>query len=594
MNLTIKALKKAYLKKELTPEKLAEYLIEKAGKTENNVWIRLLSMEEIKKYTCELENKDPNLFPLYGIPFAVKDNIDLKGIPTTAGCKAFSYIPEESAFAVEKLIKAGAFPVGKTNMDQFATGLVGTRSPYGECLNSFNKEYISGGSSSGSAVAVATGLSAFSLGTDTAGSGRVPAGFNNIVGIKPTKGLISTSGVVPACRSLDCVSIFALNCEDGEEILKTIKGFDVKDPYSLKKIEKFKTQSENQFVFGIPGKDQLEFFGDAYYEKEFEKAVSMIEKCGGKAKEINFSPFLDAAKLLYEGPWVAERYSALGGFIESSDKKDLLEVTEKIINGKKEMTAPEVFSSMHRLMELKREADIIMETIDFLATPTAGTCYRVKEVNENPVTLNSNLGYYTNFMNLFDYCALAIPVSISGKLPFGITISTKRFKDKQLLNFGAVIHEAANIPMGKTGNYPEKISIKNKKTESQKVEVAVCGAHLKGLELHHQLVELGAVFLKKTYTSKNYRMFTIENSLPKKPGLVRDEEKGKSIEVEIYELSMESFGKFTASIPRPLAIGKLELENGKWVCGFIAEAVVMKNCVEIKGCRSWREFINGL
>ncbi len=432
LDLNMEALRRQYLSQELTPAGLVERLDEKMGQEDTHrIWIRRLSKQEMMVYANRLEGQDPSSLPLYGIPFAIKDNIDLAGIPTTAACPDYAYVPEKSATVVQKLIDAGAIPVGKTNLDQFATGLVGTRSPYGACRNSIDPSYISGGSSAGSAVSVALGFASFSLGTDTAGSGRVPAAFNNIVGHKPTCGLLSTSGVVPACRTLDCVSIFSGTAEDAATVLASAKGFDESDPYS-RRPGTGKTWKA-AFRFGVPQEGQLEFFGNTETPKLFSDAVSRMRSLGGEPVVIDFEPFLETARLLYEGPWVAERYAAIRPFIESRPEA-LFPVTRQIISGATRFSAADTYAAQYRLKALQRLNEPVWEKIDVLLTPTAGTIYTIEEVQAEPVRTNSNLGYYTNFMNLLDLAAIALPAGFqSSGLPFGVTIAAPAFSDESLL-----------------------------------------------------------------------------------------------------------------------------------------------------------------
>ncbi|WP_321491964.1 allophanate hydrolase [uncultured Desulfobacter sp.] len=587
MNLTIEHLHNSYKDRTLTPGDLIGSLMPICRKDQNNVWIRLLTEDEVAPYLKRLEGETPETLPLYGIPFAIKDNIDLAGIPTTAGCPEYSYTPEKSAFVVEQLINAGAIPVGKTNMDQFATGLVGTRSPYGACKNSFHPDYISGGSSSGSAVALAKEMCSFSLGTDTAGSGRVPAAFNNILGVKPSKGLLSTTGVVPACRSLDCVSIFALCAKDAQKIFQTAAVFDPQDPFSRKAPGALKqTFNKYRFTFGVPAAKDLNFFGNTDYEHCFKKSIDLLLGMGGTCIEIDFSFFLDAAQLLYQGPWVAERAAAVGDFLlENPDAG--VPVTRQIICDGKPWTAREVFSCIYKLQALKKKTDAILESVDFLVTPTAGTCYTIDAVNADPVRLNSNLGYYTNYMNLLDYCSLAVPTGLTQTVPFGVTLVGQAFEDLQLLQAGAFLHAQAALPMGCGSDAPP---LPAQSLPRDTVQLAVCGAHLKGLPLHHQLTDLGALLLQKTHTANVYRMFALKSD-PPKPGLIRDEKAGAAIEVEIYSLSASAFGRFVQQIPHPLGIGKLELSDGSWVSGFIAEPVVKESGNEITKFGGWRTYL---
>ncbi|MFT5659944.1 MAG: allophanate hydrolase [Sulfurimonas sp.] len=434
--MNISDLRKAYKEKSLTARSLIMQIKERIKIHEDNpIWIYTLSDSELEPYLTRLEECEPSSLPLYGIPFAIKDNIDLEGIPTTAGCPDYSYVPKESAYVVSCLIEAGAIPIGKTNLDQFATGLVGTRSPYGACQNSINAKYISGGSSSGSAVSVALDMAVFSLGTDTAGSGRVPAAFNNLVGIKPSKGILSTSGVVPACRSLDCVSIFAKDTKDAREVFDVAVSFDTLDPYS-RVMPKTQKSVETTFSFAIPKEDQLKFFGDKEAEVLYKNAIKRFEEMGGVAVEIDFSPMLEAANLLYYGPWVTERYVALKDMIETKPES-FIEVTKTIILSGKTKSAEDYFNAEYKLKVYKRQADILMDKVDFALTPTTGTIYTIDEVNADTVELNSNLGYYTNFMNLLDFSAFAIPAGFrKNEMPFGVTLFAEAFEDRKLMELG--------------------------------------------------------------------------------------------------------------------------------------------------------------
>ena len=445
MQLNISYLRSMYVSAALSPTELVKQLNAGIGDVDtHNVWIQRLSLDEMMQFAQQLEGKDIAKYPLYGIPFAIKDNIDLAGTPTTAGCPDYAYTPEKSATVVQKLIDAGAIPVGKTNLDQFATGLVGTRSPYGACKNSINPAYISGGSSAGSAVSVALGMVSFSLGTDTAGSGRVPAAFNNLIGVKPSLGLLSTSGVVPACRTLDCVSIFAKNTSDAATVLQLAQGFDAADAYSRAIPINTLPSLGSRFKFGVPKLSQLAFFANQETPQLFQQAIGELEAIGGVAVEIDFEPFLEAATLLYSGPWVAERYQAIRQFFdENSDS--VFPVTKKIISNATNFSAADTYAAMYKLKALQRKAEVVwrdidvpginMHGIDVLVTPTAGTIYTIAEVEADPIQTNTNLGYYTNFMNLLDMAAVAVPAGFqSNGLSFGITISAPAFSDDALLN----------------------------------------------------------------------------------------------------------------------------------------------------------------
>lgn len=589
MYFTIEELRKEYIAGTVTvPEYLAS-LREKCSASDKEIWIHLLTENELEPYLLQLAQYTPDELPLYGIPFAIKDNIDLANIPTTAGCPEFSYTPERSAFVVEQLVKAGAIPIGKTNMDQFATGLVGTRSPYGACKNSFDPSYISGGSSSGSAVAVAKGLCSFSLGTDTAGSGRVPAAFNNLLGVKPTRGLLSIQGVVLACRSLDCVSVFALCAADAAEIMNIVTVFNAADPYSRKQVNRKKGAVPPSFNYGVPEEEQLQFFGNKEYQASFQRAVQLLDDLGGKRVDIDFTPFLSAARLLYEGPWVAERTLAVGGFLESRPEAGDATV-RSIICSSERQTDIEVFQAMYTLQGYKHQADMIMEDVDLLVTPTAGTCYTIEEVAADPIGLNTTLGYYTNFMNLLDYCCVAVPGGMTATVPFGLSLVGKAFDDDLLLNLGGLLHKRSGFPMGGGSKMPPSPPEMDR---SDMIFLAVCGAHLQGLPLHHQLVERDACLVQKTTTSSSYQMFALTGT-PAKPGLIRNEQAGAAIDVEVYGLSPQSFATFVAQIPHPLGIGKVELADGSWVPGFIAESEVMQSGEDITHFGGWRAYRKSL
>lgn len=455
MNLQIAHLQKLYQAGTLTPSQLVTEIDAAIGSEDSrHIWIRRLSLDEMLVYAKNLEGKDLAQLPLYGVPFAIKDNIDLANIPTTAACPEYTYTPSVSATVVQKLIDAGAIPIGKTNLDQFATGLVGTRTPYGAVGNSFNADYISGGSSAGSAVAVALGLASFSLGTDTAGSGRVPAAFNNIVGHKPSCGLLSTRGVVPACRSLDCVSIFALTAHDAAKVLASAQGFDDVDPYSRStpaRVSDRDFTADGSFRFGVPKADQLAFFDNLETPVLFQQSIKQLEALGGKRVEIDFSPFLETARLLYEGPWVAERYAAIRDFFETK-ADSIFPVTRQIIGSAMKFSAADTFSAYYKLKALQRTAAVVWNDVDIILTPTAGTIYTIAEVNAEPVRCNSNLGFYTNFMNLLDLSATAIPAGFqTNDLPFGITICAPAFKDDQLLVLAARVEQQTAKMLGATG-----------------------------------------------------------------------------------------------------------------------------------------------
>ena len=512
---------------------------------------------------------------LYGIPFAVKDNIDVAGLPTTAGCPAFAYQPQHTAFVVQRLLDAGAILIGKTNMDQFATGLVGTRSPYGACSCAYQSHYISGGSSSGSAIAVAGGLASFALGTDTAGSGRVPAAFNNIVGLKPSRGLLSTSGVVPACRSLDCVSVFALNCADAASVLNVAKVFDPADPYS----RPWPVQTPPfplRVRCGVPSPSQLEFFGDEEYARLYRQTVASLN---ADLIEIDFVPFRKAAELLYSGPYVAERFAAVGKFIESHPDQVDATVASIILTARR-YDAASVFAAQYRLAELVRETQPSWDKMDFLVLPTAPTIYTLEQVRREPLQLNANLGYYTNFVNLLGLSAVAVPAGFTSEgLPAGVTVVGPACSDYNLLQFASQIHFS-----GPTYRAPDGAA--------GWVKISVVGAHLSGQPLNRQLTERGARLIETTRTALDYKMFALTSTVPPKPGLLRIPGlAGPGIETEVWEMSPASFGSFVAGVPPPLSIGTCELISGEQVKGFLCEPYAVAGMSDITHHGAWRSYL---
>ncbi|MBD3670340.1 MAG: allophanate hydrolase [Gammaproteobacteria bacterium] len=595
--MTITALLSAYADGSLTPQQVLAHIDEAdTSYTHKNIWIHKLTADERAPYLERLKGESPDTLPLYGIPFAIKDNIDLAGIPTTAACVEYRYTPERSAFVVEKLIEAGAIPVGKTNLDQFATGLVGTRSPepWGPCHNAFNDEYISGGSSSGSAVSVALGLAAFSLGTDTAGSGRVPASFNNLIGVKPTRGLLSTRGVVPACRSLDCVTIFANTTDDANRVLTEAAIYDAEDDYACPNVYdnlgRHYGLPEGEFHFAVPKPDQLEFFGNESAQSLFEDAVKQLETLGGIKREMDFSAFLSAAKLLYEGPWTAERYVAIEELITTQADK-LLPVINTIIGGSVDKTAMDAFKAIYQLQHYKKITDELMDDVDILVTPTAGTIYTIDEVLADPIKLNSNLGYYTNYMNLLDYASIAVPVGfMDNGLPWGITFVSRAFSDIKLLSFARRWQQALQLPMGASQSLPS-LDTHDTQLPTQSIPVVVAGAHLEGLPLNWQLTERGAKLQSRTKTVARYKLYALAGGPPYRPGVVRVEQGGASLEVEVWSVPNQEFGSFVANIPAPLGIGKLELADGRWLPGFICEPYGIEDATDITEFGGWRAYM---
>ncbi len=586
MDMQISVLLEAYRRGVLRPTRMVEVVLERVHRyPDRGIWITPPEAGRLRQQAAALEERGMEGLPLYGIPFAIKDNIDLQGIPTTCACPDFAYTPERSATVVQKLIDAGAIPLGKTNLDQFATGLNGTRSPYGPCRNAFDPTYIAGGSSSGSAVAVALGLASFALGTDTAGSGRVPAAFNNVLGLKPSCGRLSAAGVFPACRSLDTVSIFALSAVDAERVLGVCEGEDSADPYTRPYAQG--PGLPHDFRFGVPLVRQREFFGNAEAAGFFEAAVRQITALGGTAVEIDFSPFLEAARLLYEGPWVAERYLAIKEFIEAQPDAIDATVRQIILQGKG-YTAAEAFAAQHRLQALRRQADAAFSAIDVLVTPTAPTIYAIAEMQANPLALNANLGYYTNFMNLLDMAAVAVPGGVqSNGLPEGITLCAPNGSDRALLALAQRYQQAGTLPLGATGESLADEAFPA--LPSARVRIAVVGAHLSGLPLNHQLVERGGRLIAATRTAPAYRLYALADG--KRPGLVRSEA-GATIEIEVWELPVKDYGTFVAAIAPPLGIGPVLLENGEYMQGFLCEAYSVTGLQEITHYGGWRAYVS--
>jgi allophanate hydrolase len=567
------------------------------------VWITLFDEAFILNHARQAETRRAGgaAMPLLGIPFAVKDNIDVAGAPTTAACPAYAYTPARSATAVQRLIDAGAIPIGKTNLDQFATGLVGTRSPYGACRNAFDPRFISGGSSSGSAIAVAGGIVPFSLGTDTAGSGRVPAMFNNIVGLKPTRGLVSTTGVVPACRTLDCVSIFALTCADAMDVLRVIAGPDDADPFSRKVSPDQRNPSRGlprPFRFGVPATDELEFFGDTESAAHFTAAVERLRSLGGIPVTIDYCPFRETAELLYGGPWVAERYWVVRQLLKENPDA-LLPVTRQIIEAATHWSAVDTFDALYRLESLRRRAETEWTKMDVFLLPTAGTIYTIEQVEADPIRLNANLGRYTNFVNFLDLCAVAVPNAFRADgLPTGITLIGPAGMDSAVIELADAFHRTAGLPLGATGRaLPEHGGDVNAppRVLPSPVRLAVVGAHLSGQPLNHQLTDRGATLVRACRTAPHYRLFALPGTTPPKPGLIRLSPgmNGSAIEVEVWEMTAEAFGSFVAMIPPPLGIGSLTLEDGEVVKGFLCESYAIEGARDISTFGGWRSFLAG-
>ncbi len=578
---------------EVTPEQTVARSFERIRRHgDSAIFISLRDESDARAEARELAASGDKGKPLYGIPVAVKDNIDVHGLPTTAACPAFSYKPEQDATSVSRLRAVGAIIIGKTNLDQFATGLVGVRSPYGVPKNSFDERLIPGGSSSGSAVAVAAGLVPLALGTDTAGSGRIPAGLNNIVGLKPSLGLISTFGVVPACRTLDCVSVFALTVDDAWTTLTAMAGPDSADPYSRTRAPGIPGAMPPNVKLGVPRLAQRLFFGNRQFETAYETALARLARLGCEFIEIDMAPLYETGRLLYEGPWVAERALAAGSLL--TDRPDAIHpVTRQILRGGTRPSAMDAFTAFYKLEELRSATAETFKTIDALALPTAPTAYTVEQVLADPITLNSRLGTYTNFVNLLDLCGLALPASITeAGAPFGITLLAPGGADARLAEIGGVFHADTQLPLGALKQLQPNFTPPVSCPAQGEIAVAVVGAHLSGLPLNGELRALGGRLLEVAETAPDYRLYALTGTTPAKPGLLRVESgKGHPIAVEVWALSTGAFGGFAAAVPAPLSIGTVALANGWMVKGFLVEAAAVIGAQDISAYGGWRAYL---
>jgi allophanate hydrolase len=565
MRIGVEELLSSYRAGERRPSQVAAAICE--CEDSEPVWITRVSDDELLAAARRLEDAKDTL-PLYGVPFAVKDNIDVVGLPTSAGCPGYAKVAERTAPSVRRLLDAGALLVGKTNMDQFATGLVGTRSPYGACSSVFDPSRVSGGSSSGSALAVARGHVAFSLGTDTAGSGRVPAAFNGLVGVKPTRGLISTRGVVPACASLDCVSLFTASVGDAAKVFDVAVGFDPHDPWSRHE-PAFHAPRRGRIGVALAGQAEPE---DSAARIAWEQAR---ERLGARwtLVELDITPLLDAAPLLYDA-WVAERTTDLVGVI-SAAPQGLDPTVAGIVAGGKAKTAVDVFEAMHNLAGLRARAATIWREVDALVLPTTPIHPTHADVAANPVGVNERLGRFTNFVNLMDLAAVAAPAGLRADgLPFGVSLLAPAFHDRRLLELAALLmSEQADVPLRET------------------VLLAVAGAHMSGLELSHQLTDVGARLHGAGLTAPCYRLYALPSAEIRRPGLVQVEEGGRSIEIELWELSRHALGELISQVPAPLAIGRVALEDGRDVAGFLCETHAAVHAEDVSEHGGWRAYL---
>ncbi|RWD81637.1 allophanate hydrolase [Mesorhizobium sp.] len=556
------------------------------------IFIHLASKAELLAEAEALGGFDPVTKPLWGVPFAVKDNIDVAGMPTTAGCAEYAYLPAKDATVVARLRAAGALVVGKTNLDQFATGLVGMRTPYPVPRNAIDPKLVPGGSSSGSAVATARGIVSFALGTDTAGSGRIPAGLNNIVGLKPTVGALSAAGVVPACRTLDCVSVFALTVDDAYSVFRAAAAKDDEDPYSRSIAAPSLGPRPPVLSVGIPAKADREFFGDAAMQAGFETALRTLEQLGCRLVEIPFGNFYATANLLYEGAWVAERYAAIADFMEANEAV-MHPVTRTIIGGARKLSAADAFKGLYALQAYKTRLAPVIASVDLFCVPTAPTHYTVDVVLADPIVTNSRLGTYTNFVNLLDMCGVAVP---TGKrddgLPMSVTLLAAAGKDALTASLASELQAASGLDLGATDWAMPASVAKAPDLDDGMIELVVVGAHLSGMPLNGQLCALGARLSRPARTVASYQLYALAGQSVPKPGLVRVADgNGKSMEVEVWRLSAAAFGRFVAAIPPPLGIGTIELDDGTSAKGFLVETAGLSRAIDISAYGGWRSFI---
>ena len=607
--LDLQTLSRRYAEGETTPAVLlAAVRARIVARGDDGVWTAVVSEGALADAVTALaaRRRAGEDLPLFGVPFGVKDNIDVLGFPTTAACPAFAYDPARSAASVARLVAQGAVVIGKTNMDQFATGLVGTRSPYGVPRNPFAAERVTGGSSSGSAVAVALGQVSFTLGTDTAGSGRVPAAFNNVVGLKPSPGLVSTVGVVPACRSLDCVSVFAATCDDAAEIAEHMRGYDAEDPYAREVAASggaagsFRPERSGAAPrVGVPAPAFRDFLGDEAASAAFDAAIADVRRLGASVVEIDFQPFLEAGRLLYEGPFVAERLEAAGPLFRARPDT-ILEPLRTILRGATTHTAAVAYQAQARLGGLRHRVSAGWRAIDVLMVPTAPTLPRIEDVLADPIGLNGALGRYSTFANLLELAALAIPTAFrSDGLPAGVTLIGPWGSDARLAGLGDRLHRATATRVGATALPlpPARAAaagptVGDGAGDGAPLSIAVVGAHLAGEPLNHQLTARGATLVRACRTAPRYRLYALPGTTPPKPGMVRSADgRGGALEVEVWSLPRAAFGSFVDAIPAPLGVGKIELEDGSAVTGFLCEPYALDGAEDISSYGGWRAFL---
>ncbi|WP_267426085.1 allophanate hydrolase [Methylobacterium sp. GC_Met_2] len=590
---TIPALHAAYAAGQDPRTVVAEAYRRLAAVDDPGIFLALVPEAEAQAAAAALPPFDPAAMPLWGVLFAVKDNIDVAGLPTTAACPDFAYTPTETAPAVGQLLAAGAILIGKTNLDQFATGLVGVRTPYPAPRNAIDPAYVPGGSSSGSAVAVAHGIVTFALGTDTAGSGRVPAALNNIVGLKPSLGAVSSRGMLPACRTLDTLSVFAGTVADADAAFRAMLGFDSADPWSRAlPVPPAPAGLPPGLRLGLPDAASLRFGGDGLSEAAFAAAIADLETLAEAAAPVDFAPMFAVAALLYDGPWVAERYAAIRPIMETRPEI-LHSTTRAVIAAAERCSAADAFGGLYRLAELRRDADAIWERVDLLAVPTYPRPQTCAALVADPIGPNSELGTYTNFVNLLDWCALAVPGRPrTDGFPSGITLLAPRGSDGLLAALGARLHAASAGRIGAGESPVPDADPGPVRARPGEIELAVVGAHLSGLPLNHELAAHGARYLRTVATRPEYRLYALPGGPPHRPGLLRVAgDEGGAIETEVWALPPAAFGAFVAAIPEPLAIGTLRLADGSAPKGFLVESAGVTGAVDITQFGGWRPYV---
>lgn len=588
--LTLSSLAQAY-SAGTSPTQIVEQVYSRIKEVDDpNIFLCLFPKEELLEAARALGSFDPSR-PLWGVPFVIKDNIDVAGKPTTAACPDFAYVPEETAFVVQRLQEAGALLIGKTNLDQFATGLVGVRTPYGAPKNAIDPEIVPGGSSGGSGVAVAHGIASFSLGTDTAGSGRVPAALNNIVGLKPTLGALSATGLVPACRTLDTISVFALTVSDAYTVYSAAAVYDPKDAYAREIATPDMVAPPKAMTIGIPSVDSIRFEGDKAQAASFSETVAALKDSGATINEIDFEPLYEIAKMLYFGAWVAERYAATES-IFSTKPDALYPVTQKIIGSAVGKTAVETFKDFYKLKDLIASVKPAIDACDVLCVPSIPTFATVADLEADPMGPNNMLGTYTNFVNLMDMCGIAVPTPArSDGRPGSVTILAKAGDDAKTAAVATQIEAWGARALGATDWALEPVSLPTG-APGGAIRIAVCGAHMLDLPLNHTMTERGARYVRADTSAPDYLFYALPGAGVARPGMVRTEAgKGAAIALELWDMPVDAFGSFMKTIAAPLGIGTLTLSDGTTAQGFICEAIATEGATDITEIADWRKYL---